>query len=447
MNTEMLLKLLQEKKYPRFKEELLKKQNVDIAEFIDTLDAKATLLVFRLLPKEIAADVFSYLSPESQSQLSVAVNEEELQEILNELFFDDKIDFLEEMPANVVKRILRNSPETERNLINQFLKYPDDSAGSIMTIEFVDFKKELLVRQALERIREYAPVKETVYTCYVTDSSRHLEGIVSLRDLVIASPEKKLAEIMNTKIISVKTTDDKEYVADLMKKYDLLAIPVTDNENRLVGIITVDDIVDVIEEENTEDFHKMATVGKIDINLLDAGPFFLLRKRLPWLLVLIFMNIFSGAGIAYFENTIQTVIGLVFFLPLLINSAGNAGSQAAALMIRALALGDVKTGDWFRLLQKEIIVSVLLGIAMAAAVSLIGFVQGGLNVAVIVALAMAAVVLVGSTIGMSLPFLLDKLKRSATASGRWLPLLRTLPELSFTFPLQPGISDYNIKEA
>ena len=158
---------------------------------------------------------------------------------------------------------------------------------------------------------------------------------------------------MNTKIISVKTTDDKEFVADLMKKYDLLAIPVTDNENRLVGIITIDDIVDVIEEENTEDFHKMATVGKIDINLLDAGPFFLLRKRLPWLLVLIFMNIFSGAGIAYFENTIHTVIGLVYFLPLLINSAGNAGSQAAALMIRALALGDVKTGDWFRLYRKK----------------------------------------------------------------------------------------------
>jgi len=428
MNFTKIQELLMEKKYSSLKEELLKGQIADIAEFIDDLDAKTTLLIFRLLPKEIAADVFAYLSSESRTELSLQINEKELHDILEELHFDDKIDFLEEMPANVVKRILKNAHEKERKLINQFLDYPDDSAGSLMTIEFVDLKKEMLVQEAIGKIRKTAPKKETIYTCYVTDSSRHLEGIVSLRDLVVASPGQKIEDIMYQNIVFATTLDDKEYIADLIKKYDLLAIPITDNENRLVGIITVDDIVDVIEDENTEDFHKMATVGKIDINLLDASPIFLMKKRLPWLMLLIIMNIFSGAGIAHFEETIQAVIALVFFLPLLIDSAGNAGSQAATLMIRALAIGDVKIGDWFKLLRKEIIVAILLGLIMAFAVSFIGIFRGGIDVALIVALAMLVIVLVGSTIGMSLPFLLSKFKMDpATASG---PLVTSIADIT-----------------
>lgn len=428
MNTAKINELLTERKYSLLKDELLKGQLVDIAEIIDELDAKTTLLVFRLLPKEIAADVFAYLSSESQSELSMLVNEQELQDILEALYFDDKIDFLEEMPANVVKRILRNAPESERKLINQFLNYSEDSAGSLMTIEFVDLKKEMLVSEALEKIRKNAPDKETIYTCYVTDASRHLEGILSLRELVMASLNKKIEEIMRREIIFAHTLDDKEYVADLIKKYDLLAIPVTDNEKRLVGIITVDDIVDVIEEENTEDFHKMATVGKINMNVLEAGPLFLLKKRLPWLLVLIFMNIFSGVGLAYFEKTIQAVIALVFFLPLLIGSAGNSGAQSATLMIRAMAVGDVRMNDWFKLLQKEVIVASLLGLIMGFAVSIIGIFKGGTDVAVVVALAMVAVVLVGSTIGMSLPFMFSKLKIDpATASG---PLVTSIADIA-----------------
>jgi len=420
--------LLLKKNYSFLKEELIKEQIADIAEYIDELDPKDTLLVFRLLPKEIAADVFANLFPESQSKLSMQINEIELHNILEDLYFDDKIDFLEEMPANMVKRILKNSTETERKLINQFLNYPEDSAGSLMTIELVDLKKEMLVQEALDRIRRNALEKETIYTCYVTNASRRLEGIVSLRDLVIAHPTKKVEEIMQKEMISVTTLDDKEYVADLIKKYDLLAIPVTDNEKRLVGIITVDDIVDVIEEETTEDFHKMATVGKIDINLLDASPFFLIKKRLPWLMVLIFMNILSGAGIAHFEETIQAVIALVFFMPLLIGSAGNAGSQSATLMIRAIAVGDVEVSDWFKLLRKEILVAVLLGTVMAFAVSIIGIFRGGPDVAVVVALAMVVVILVGCTIGMSLPFLLSKLQMDpATASG---PLVTSIADIS-----------------
>ena len=428
MNLDKIQELLLEKKYSLLKEELLKEQIADIAEFIDELDPKATLLVFRLLPKEIASDVFASLFPESQSELSMQINEKELHNILEDLYFDDKIDFLEEMPANMVKRILKNAPETERKLINQFLNYPEDSAGSLMTIEFVDLKKEMSIKEALDKIRRDALDKETIYTCYVIDASRHLEGIVSLRDLVIADPTKKVAEIMRKEMISVTTVDDNEDVADLISKYDLLAIPVTDNENRLVGIITIDDIVDVIEDENTEDFHKMATVGKIDINLRDASPFFLMQKRLPWLMVLIFMNILSGAGIAHFEQTIQSVIALVFFLPLLIGSAGNAGSQSSTLMIRAIAIGDVEISDWFKLLRKELVVAMLLGLVMAFAVSIISVFRGGPDVAIVVALSMVVVVLVGCTIGMSLPFLLSRLKMDpATASG---PLVTSIADIS-----------------
>jgi magnesium transporter len=420
--------LIQNKKYSSLKKELLKEQIADIAEFIDELDAKTAHLVFRLLPKEVAVDVFAYLSPESRSVLSMLVNEQELYDILKDLYFDDKIDFLEEMPANVVKRILRNSSDTERSLINQFLNYPENSAGSIMTIEYVDLKKEMLVREALDRVRRTAPDKETIYICYVTDANRYLEGTISLRELVIASPELKIEEIMRREIVSVTTLDDNEYVARLISKYDISAIPVTDNEKRLVGIITVDDIVDVIEEINTEDFHKMATVGKIDISLLDASPLFLIKKRLPWLMVLVFVNILSGAGIAHFEETIQAVIALVFFMPLLIASAGNAGSQSATLMIRSLAVGDVKMEDWFKLLQKEIVVAVLLGLIMGFAVSIIGVFRGGFAVAVVVALSMITVVITGCTVGMSLPFLLSKLKMDpATASG---PLVTSIADIT-----------------
>ena len=428
MNPTLIKELLESKKYADLKVELLKGHAADIAELLDELDEKTTLLLFRLLPKGIAADVFAHLSPESQSELYMLVNEKELYDILSDLNFDDKIDFLEEIPANVVKRILRNSTETERKLINQFLQYPEDSAGSLMTIEYVDLKKEMTAEEALKKIREIALDKETIYTCYVTDASRHLEGILSLRDLVIASPEVKIEEIMNREMIYANTHDDKEDVAELIKKYDLLAIPVTDNEGRLVGIITVDDIVDVIEEENTEDFHKMATVGKIDINLLDASPLFLIKRRLPWLLLLIFVNIFSGAGIAHFEEVIQAVITLIFFLPLLIDSSGNAGAQSATLMIRAMAVGDVRLENWFRLFKKEFLVALPLGLIMGAAVALIGFYRGGIDVAIVVALAMVTVVMVGSIIGMCLPFIFSKLKFDpATASG---PLVTSIADIA-----------------
>lgn len=427
MNIDLIKELLDHKEYTLLQKELSKAHIADIAEFLDGLDPKTALLVFRLLPKEMAADVFAELSSESQSGLYILVNEEELQDILDDLNFDDKIDFLEEIPANVVKRILRNSTDTERRLINQFLNYPEDSAGSIMTIEFVDLKKEMNTEEALKKVREIALDKETIYTCYVTDSCRRLEGVLSLRDLVIAPPEKIIKEIMREEMIHANTHDNKEDVADLMKKYDLIAIPITDNENRLVGIITFDDIVDVIEERSTEDMHKMATVGKIDTNVLDASPGLLIKRRLPWLFLLIFVNLFSGAAIARYEDIIQAVIALVFFMPLLLDSSGNAGTQSATLMIRAMALGEVKIENWLKLLKKEILTALPMGLIMGVAVLAVGYFRGGIGVGVVVAISMIAVVLVGSTIGMCLPFIFSKLKIDpATASG---PLVTSITDI------------------
>lgn len=428
MNFDQIMSLLNDKAYVLLKETLLEQKAPDIAEIIDELDPRNGLLVFRLLPKELAVDVFSFLSSESKGSMSRLVDEKELQEIVNELFFDDMIDFLEEMPANVVKRILVNTPETKRKLINQFLKYPDDSAGSVMTIEFVSLRKEMTVEEALSKIRATALEKETVYTCYVIDHERRLEGIVTLKDLVLHSLTKKIEDIMYRDVVSVTTLDNQEKAAELFKKYNFLALPVTDHENRLVGIITVDDIMDVVDEEYTEDLHKMATVGDLDTTILNASPSLLIKKRLPWLLILVFVNIFSGAGIASFEDTIQSVISLVFFLPLLIDSAGNAGSQSATLMIRAMALGDVEMEDWFDLLKKEFMVSVPLGLFMGLAVSIVGMYRGGMDLAVIVSLSMAIVVVVGSLIGMLLPFIFNKLKIDpATASG---PLVTSIADIA-----------------
>jgi magnesium transporter len=419
--------MLEQKDLMRLKAELLEYQTPDIAAFIDQLESKTALVVFRLLPKELAVEVFSYLDSQTQANISQLVNEDELKEILDELFFDDMIDALEEMPANVVKKILQNTTETKRSLINQFLNYPDNSVGSIMTIEFVDLKKEMTAGEALAKIRRIALEKETIYTCYVMDGERHLEGIVSLKDLVISDPEQKISEIMLQDIVSVTTLDSDEEAAALMQKYNLLALPVVDHENRLVGIVTVDDVMDALEEAVTEDIHKMATVGELNTSVLNAKPWMLLKSRLPWLLVLVFVNVLSGAGMAYFEDTIQSIVALVFFLPLLIDSAGNAGAQSSALIIRSMAVGDIDIGDWAKLLRKELTVAIPLGLLLGLASYCIGFIRADLGVALVVALSMAVVVLMGSLVGLLLPFLLKKLKLDpAIASG---PLVTSIADI------------------
>lgn len=403
--------LLREKKLVDLKEELKNFQSADVAEIIDELKAKEAIIVFRLLPKDVAADVFSRISTDRQMEISMMVNEAELIEILDELYFDDKIDFLEEMPANVVKRILRNSSEAERRLINQFLNYPENSAGSLMTIEFVDLKKEMTVAEALEKIRRIGMDKETIYTCYAIDSERKLEGIVSLKDLVLSSADKKIKDIMETDFIYVDTYDDQEDVADIFKKYDLLSVPVVDQEKRLVGIITIDDIVDVIEQENTEDFHRMAAVNPSDQEYLNTGVFDLARKRITWLLFLMISATFTGYIIRYFEDALQSVVALVAFIPMLMDTGGNAGSQSATLVIRGIALGEIEFKDILKIMWKEFRISILVGLVLALINFLrIYYLEGyTILIALIVAVTLFFVVIIAKLIGCMLPIIAKRI--------------------------------------
>ncbi len=399
--------LLNEKRYAELKEKIKYMQIQDIAEIIDELDTKNAIILFRLLPKEIAADVFSYLSSERQGEISMMIDENELNEIVNDLFFDDKIDFLEEMPANVVKRILRNTSEAERKLINQFLQYPEYSAGSLMTIEFVDLKKEMTVAQALDKIRRVGRDREIVYTCYVTDAWRKLEGIVSLKDLVLASPDTKVEDIMKKDVIYVDTYDDQEEVADVFKKYDFLAVPVVDQEKRLVGIITIDDIVDVIEEETTEDIQRMAAIQPTEEEYLDATPFMIARKRLLWLLILMISATVSGYIIRKYEAALEAVVALAAFIPMLMDTAGNAGSQASVTVIRSLVLGELKFSDILKVIFKEARVGILVGVALALVNFIrVYFIEGyGFGIAVIISLTLIFTVIIAKIIGGTLPMI------------------------------------------
>lgn len=397
--------LLRGKQLVILREELKGCQPADVAEILDELNAKDAIIVFRLLPKEVAADVFSRISTERQMQISMMVNENELTEILDELYFDDKIDFLEEMPANVVKRILRNTSEAERKLINQFLNYPENSAGSLMTIEFIDLKKEMSVGDALEKIRRVGMDKETIYTCYAIDQERRLEGIVSLKDLVLAPSDKKIEDIMETDFVYVATYDDQEAVADVFKKYDLLSIPVVDQERRLVGIITVDDIVDVIEEENTEDFQRMAALNPSSEEYLSMGVIDLARKRITWLLFLMLSATFTGYIIRRFEDALQSVVALVSFIPMLMDTGGNAGSQSCTLIIRGIALGEIEFRDIWRIMWKELRVSILVGVVLAVVnfLRIYYLEHNSLLIALTVSLTVVLVVMVAKLIGGTLP--------------------------------------------
>lgn len=411
MELERIKELLAEKKLVSLREELKDFQSADVAEIIDELEAKDAIIVFRLLPKDVAADVFSRISTDRQMEISMMVNETELTEILDELFFDDKIDFLEEMPANVVKRILRNSSEAERKLINQFLNYPENSAGSLMTIEFVDLKKEMSVADALEKIRRIGMDKETIYTCYAIDPERKLEGIVSLKDLVLSPADKKIKDIMETDFIYVDTYDDQEEVADIFKKYDLLSVPVVDQENRLVGIITIDDIVDVIEEENTEDFHRMAAVNPSDLEYLNAGVFSLAQKRITWLLFLMISATFTGYIIRHFEDALQSAVALVSFIPMLMDTGGNAGSQSATLIIRSIALGEIEFSDILKIMWKELRISIMVGSVLALINFLrIYYLEGyPMMIALIVGVTLFFVVMIAKLIGGMLPVIAKKI--------------------------------------
>ena len=400
-----LLELLDTKQYTKLRQYLSELNHADVAALLEEMDESATLKTFRILPKDMAADVFSYLGVEDQQYILNSLSDKETASIIDNLMADDVVDLLEEMPANVVKGILAiASPETRRD-INHLLRYPEDSAGSIMTVEYVDLKDTLTVEEAIARIRKVGVDSETINICYVLDEQRRLVGTVALRYLLLSEPDEIIGDIMHENVISIHTLTDQEEAAKLFKKYDFTAMPVVDNENRLVGIITVDDIVDIMEEETTEDMEKMAAIVPSDKPYMRTGVGETYKKRIPWLLLLMVSATFTGAIIASFEEALSVYTALTVFIPMLMDTGGNAGGQASVTVIRGLSLGEIEYKDIFKIVWKEIRVAVLCGLTLAAAnfAKLMLFDRVGIYVAAVVCLTLVAAVLLAMLVGCLLP--------------------------------------------
>ena len=415
---DQLLELVRTKQFRQLKEILSDMNEVDIAEFLDELDTEQEILVFRLLPKDMAAEVFTYLEDsDDQEKLIGALSDRELREVLDELYLDDAVDLIEDMPANVVSRILRNTDASTRSQINQLLNYPKDSAGSIMTTEFVDLHPDATVEQSFARIRKVGLDKETVYTCYVTQN-KVLLGVVTVKRLLLSPYETKIRDIMETNVISVKTHEDKEDVAQMFSKYDLSAIPVVDGEDRLVGIITFDDAMDVMEEETTEDFEKMAAILPSDKPYLKTGVFETWRARIPWLLLLMLSATFSGMIITHFESVLASCVVLTSFITMLSGTGGNSGSQSSVAVIRALSLGEVEFSDMLAVVWKEVRVALLCGLCLGGANFgkmmlvdrlLMGNVEVTIQVALVVCTTLVLTVLCAKIVGCTLPMAAEKI--------------------------------------
>ena len=422
----IIQELIRDRKYAEIKQMIEEWNSVHIGDILEELDMNSALILFRILPKDMAVEVFSYLPYEKQMSIIQAITDAEIKNIIDELYFDDLVDILEEMPANIVKNILKHAKPEERALINQFLNYPENSAGSLMTIEYVELTKDMKVSEAIEHIKKTAPDKETIYTCYITNNNRKLGGIVSLRRLILSDRDLIIEDIMNTDVITVNTTDDQEAIAAIFKKYDLIVLPVVDNEGRLTGIITIDDIVDVIDQENTEDFQKMAAMIPSEEKYLESGTFFLAKNRITWLIVLMISATFTGAIIRRFEDVLQSVVVLASFIPMLMDTGGNAGSQSATLIIRGLALGDVEPKDIVKILWKEFRVSMLVGLIMA----LINFARilifdgVGIKVGAVVSITMFVTIVLAKIVGAMLPIGARKLKLDPAIMAS--PLITTI---------------------
>ena len=360
-----LFELLDSRNLKELQKMLEDMNEFDISEFLTELDDTNMALVFRLLPKAQAAEVFANLDVEDQEHIINAISDAELGNIVEELYVDDAVDMMEELPANVVKRVMRTATPETRNLINQYLKYPENSAGSIMTAELIDLKKYMNVRESIARIRRIGEDKETIYICYVTSADRRLEGVVTVKDLLLSKDDETISDIMDTNVIFVHTTDDQEEVSEMFSDYDLLAMPVVDNEGRLVGIVTVDDVIDVMEQEATEDFEKMAAILPSEKPYLKTGVFSFVKKRIPWLIVLMFSSTLSGLILGMYENVYVHVPLLVTLMPMLTGTGGNAGSQAATLIIRGMAVGELEPSDVLQIVWKEVRVAAVCGVILA----------------------------------------------------------------------------------
>ena len=408
---EEIRELLDTKQYTRLRQKLSELNDADIAAVMEELEEEEMLNVFRILPKDMAADVFSYLEVENQQTIITSLSDKEAANIIDNLMADDATDLLEEMPANVVKKLLANaSPDTRRD-INHLLRYPEDSAGSIMTVEYVDLKENLTVAEAIDRIRKVGLDSETINICYVLDPGRKLVGTVALRYLLLSDPDAVIGEMMHENVIAINTLMDQEEAARQFKKYDFTAMPVVDNEKRLVGIITVDDIVDIIEEETTEDMEKMAAIMPSDKPYMRTGIWETYKKRIPWLLLLMISAAFTGRIITAFEDALSVYVVLTAFIPMLMDTGGNAGGQASVTVIRGLSLGEIGYKDVLRVVWKEIRVAFMCGVTLAAAnfCKLLWFDRVGIPVSAVVCLTLVVTVVIAKLVGCTLPVLAKRL--------------------------------------
>lgn len=426
MDMERLVQLAEEKQYRQLKEALLEFPAVDVAAFMEELDSERTVIVFRMLPKDLAMDVFAELPVENQQHIINSITDQELSEIMEELYVDDAVDMVEELPAAVVRRVLKSTTPDTRKLINQFLNYPENSAGSIMTAEYVGLKKTMTVEECFAYIRKHAVDSETIYTCYVMDEGRHLDGVVTVKDLLMNPYETKVGDIMDTHVIKAYTTEDQEQVADTMNKYDLLSLPVVDSEDRLVGIVTVDDVMDVMEEEATEDFEKMAAMLPSEKPYLKTGVFQLAKNRIPWLLILMLSSTITGGILLKYENAFAAVPLLVSFVPMLMDTGGNCGSQSSTMIIRGMAVGEIAVTDILRVVWKEVRVGMLVGVVL----SLVNFIRlmlqypGNTMICLTVVLSLFCTVVAAKTIGCVLPIAAKTLKMDPAIMAS--PLITTI---------------------
>lgn len=421
---------LGQKNFSKLRELMANENPADLALLFTEFEEKDVLLFYRLLPKELASDTFSYMDSDMQEDLINGFSDKELREVLDQTFIDDTVDMIEEMPANVVSRILRNCDAQSRNTINQILKYPEDSAGTLMTIEYVNLTKDLTVKEAISRIRKVGPNKETIYTCYVTEA-RKLIGIVSVKDLLTAQDDIRISDIMETNLIFVDTSEDKEVVAHQFQKYDILALPVVDAEKRLVGIITFDDAMDVIQEENTEDISIMAAMTPSDDSYFKTGVFAQVKNRIAWLIILMLSNAITGAIINRYDVIISALPILVSFMPMLTGTGGNCGSQSSALMIRGLSLGEIKTSDFLKVMWKEfriaLVVSSILAIINGARILIF---YHNPTLAIVLTLSIIATVILSKLIGCLLPIIAKAIHLDpAVMAG---PLISTIVDICTT---------------
>ena len=424
-----LMALMKEHKFPEVKKILGNMNPIDVALLLGEAPEDKLLVLFRILPKENATEVFTEMDPEEQETLIKGFTASEMNNVIEEMFIDDAVDMIEEMPAVVVNKILKHANPETRKEINEILKYPEDSAGSVMTTEYMSLKSNLTVEEAFERIRSTGDEKEDIYTCYVIDTNRKLQGIVTVRDLLLSSKSKIVSEIMETNIISMHTLDDQEAVAKTLAKYDLSTIPICDAEDRLVGIVTVDDAIDVLQEENTEDFEKMAAVVPQEKSYFETSVWKHVKNRLPWLYILMFSSMLTGLVIEKYEDAFKTMPLLVALMPMLMDTSGNCGSQVSTLIIRGMALDEIKLRDFFKAMWLEFRVSFIVGCCLGIANGIRVWIQyHDLSLAIVIGSTLVFCVMIAKLLGCILPMLAKKMKLDPAIMAS--PLLTTVTDVT-----------------